>query len=319
MKENIYIIHHTDNDGFCSAALITYIHPDDNIKYFGYSYRENKPFQDFVDEALENANLIYVVDISIGDFESHPYIEKLSKSPKLIWIDHHLTSINSQEKYGYLKEIPGIRRTDRSGAWLCYEWVSEIIKNAIPEEAEFCKSVPEVVKLVDDHDRFEHAMEGSLPFSNGTYMRCSPTDPNWQMWDDLLHNDEKLLEDILREGRVICQYNDMQYQKARRNAGICILEDRRDKDEVKKYLGVIINYVANSLVFGEQLTNGSKVFGIVYYYSYMSKSWMYSIYSADPNFDCSKVAEYFRGGGHKGAAGFSSDELLIKNGILVME
>ena len=80
-----------------------------------------------------------------------------------------------------------------------------------------------------------------------------------------------------------------------------------------------INYVANSLVFGEQLTNGSKVFGIVYYYSYMNKNWLYSIYSADPSFDCSKVAEHFGGGGHKGAAGFSSDELLIKDGVLVIE
>lgn len=306
-QENIYIIHHTDNDGFASAAVIAYVYPDSNINYFGYSYRESKPFQAFVDEALEYADVIYVVDVSIGDFESHPYIQKLSKSSKIIWIDHHLTSINSEERHEYLKEIPGIRRTDRSGAWLCWEWISSLISDPMPE----------VVKLVDDHDRFIHAMEDSLAFSNGTYMRCSPVNPNWQMWRDLLHNDEKLLEEILHDGRVICKYNEMQYESARRNAGICILEDRRD--EVKKYLGVAINYISNSLVFGEQLKNGSRVFGLVYYYNYMSKKWLYSIYSADPNFDCSKIAEHFGGGGHKGAAGFDSDELLIKDGVLVIE
>ena len=38
----------------------------------------------------------------------------------------------------------------------------------------------------------------------------------------------------------------------------------------------------------------------------------YSIFSSNLNVDCSKIAEKYSGGGHKGAAGFSSDELLFK-------
>ena len=34
-----------------------------------------------------------------------------------------------------------------------------------------------------------------------------------------------------------------------------------------------------------------------------------SIYSVKEDFDCSKFAEKFGGGGHKGAAGFSLDKL----------
>lgn len=37
-----------------------------------------------------------------------------------------------------------------------------------------------------------------------------------------------------------------------------------------------------------------------------------AIYSSNKEIDCSKIAESFGGGGHKGAAGFSSDELLFK-------
>jgi len=43
------------------------------------------------------------------------------------------------------------------------------------------------------------------------------------------------------------------------------------------------------------------------------KKYSYSIFSSNPNIDCSKIAESYGGGGHKGAAGFSSDELLFRN------
>lgn len=310
MEKNIYVIHHTDNDGFCAAAVIADMHGIDRIKFCPYAYRETKNFKEFVDEALENASRIYVVDVAIEDPENYPYMDKISRSPKTVWIDHHETSLRSEDTYPHLRDIPGIRRTDRSAAWLCWEY---------RESTGYSGPMPEVVKLVDDHDRFIHNMEDSLAFANGTFMRCNSTDPNWEMWISLIYEDTYLMEDILHDGRVICQYNEMIYAKSRRGAGICILEDRRE-GETKKYLGVCINDNVNSLVFGDQLIGPkAKVFGVTYYFNHYSNKWMYSVYSSNPSFNCAEVAEFFGGGGHKGAAGFSSDELLIHNGTIIIE
>ena len=63
---------------------------------------------------------------------------------------------------------------------------------------------------------------------------------------------------------------------------------------------------------------GSQIFGnkihdydLVCIFSYNGTKYSYSIYSAKDNVNCSKIAENFGGGGHKGASGFSSDKIVF--------
>ena len=46
-------------------------------------------------------------------------------------------------------------------------------------------------------------------------------------------------------------------------------------------------------------------------FSYNGKSWNYSLRST--KVDCSQIAMKYGGGGHKGASGFSTDELIFRN------
>lgn len=108
--ESVTVIHHTDLDGYCSAANVSMIHRRLNsaanlqlptIGYYTYNY---SGFNDLIDRkissdvnifaAKECSRLLYVVDLSLKKGE----LKKLAESglfSKIIWIDHHDTSINS--------------------------------------------------------------------------------------------------------------------------------------------------------------------------------------------------------------------------------
>jgi len=43
-----------------------------------------------------------------------------------------------------------------------------------------------------------------------------------------------------------------------------------------------------------------------YQYSGPLGVWQYSLYSTNPNVHCGEIAQKYGGGGHRGAAGFSS-------------
>ena len=58
-------------------------------------------------------------------------------------------------------------------------------------------------------------------------------------------------------------------------------------------------------------------YGLVIRWSFNGNLFNYSIYSSLEDVDCSAIAKHFdqAGGGHKGAAGFTSDKLLFKDGF----
>lgn len=301
--KKIYIIHHTDNDGYCSAAIVRHFKNNGctEFKMYAYAYKPCREFFKFASEACELADQIFLVDISIDDFENRPVFKMLAKSGKLTWIDHHVTSLKSKETYPELSNIPGKISIERSAAWLCWEYFSPY-------------KMPEVVELVDDHDRYIHALPQSINFMNGTFMRCSATDPNWDMWEKLLNNDSHEMEDILHDGTVITEYNKMTYARALKARSECFIFIYND-DNTEAYRGIALNYIGPSFVFDDIIRDVDDVnFAIMYHYDGTSDKWLYSIYSQNDFVHCNEIAEKFGGGGHKGAAGFSSKEnVLIMN------
>ena len=72
---------------------------------------------------------------------------------------------------------------------------------------------------------------------------------------------------------------------------------------------------ANSKFFGNRIS----CYDAVVTQCFDGDKWNFSIYSEDEDFDCSLVARYFGGGGHKGAAGFTSKNPFTKSIILMRE
>ena len=79
-----------------------------------------------------------------------------------------------------------------------------------------------------------------------------------------------------------------------------------DKDVTfngKHYHCIVANSDGNSLVFGDKLANYD--FGVLWRFN--GKDYIYTLYTVNPNIDCSEIATYMGGGGHRGAAGFTTN------------
>lgn len=68
-----------------------------------------------------------------------------------------------------------------------------------------------------------------------------------------------------------------------------------------------LNAKGNSLTFGHKI----KEYPICVTFIFDGEVYNYSVYSADESISCKEIAERHGGGGHKGAAGFSSADLLV--------
>lgn len=316
----IYCIHHNDNDGLCSAAIVKRMYKDDEIFFKSYNYNYDNDFIDFIAEAIVEADIIYIVDISLNGLDE--YFGSIINSDKTVWIDHHATSIALEKKNPNLKKIKGFRSVKWSGAYLTYLW---FIKNTMPSTMEHCgtdietgdydKIIPYVVKLVDDHDRFIHKYHESIDFLNGSQLYEGHDDPTSVFWDAVLGADTLVLDDAICRGNDITKYNHNRNEDIVKKAGtIRIVEEDKATGTSHVYEGLGINYISNSLIFGDKFS--SITFGLVYHYDASQSMWKYSIYSSDSDFSCNSIAEFFGGGGHKGAAGFSTKELVIKNGTI---
>ena len=67
-----------------------------------------------------------------------------------------------------------------------------------------------------------------------------------------------------------------------------------------------INQKDNSEIFADKRT----MYPLCVIFQTDGKRWYYTVYSSDPHIDCSLIAARYGGGGHKGAAGFVTKELL---------
>jgi oligoribonuclease NrnB/cAMP/cGMP phosphodiesterase (DHH superfamily) len=174
---------------------------------------------------------------------------------------------------------------------------------------------PEFIKLISDYDTFSRKM---LPVSDyfklGYDANFNGYVPTFLLLLDLLMESKlpKMVEEknekynefkmkkLIDEGKVIKSYVDSENYSYCRTFSYEALIDG--------YVGLVINKRSNSWVFGD-LYNKYK---IVCTWVFDGKLYHYSLFSADESVDCAKIAELYGGGGHKGAAGFISNELIYK-------
>ena len=64
----------------------------------------------------------------------------------------------------------------------------------------------------------------------------------------------------------------------------------------------------NSRIFGDKFNQ----YPLCIVWAFDGKRYQYSLFSTDKNVNCAKLVEKYGGGGHVGAAGFSSDKLVVK-------
>lgn len=279
--------HISDMDGWCSAAIVAmYTGNYDKENYIGIDYNNHK-IESIDIDSIKN-EVIYIVDLSFTE-RNIDILRKLNENNEVIWIDHHDASMEINDMYDDIRNIKGIRSKSHSGAYFTWLFLMREYR------------VPSAVKYVSDWDCFHLKFHDIFAFKYGVDSIAQFKNPlSWQ-WKDLINGTTAVnVDKLIYRGKTIEQYVNIE------NEAYC--KSNVFESEIDGNKCAVLN----------KLGNGKLLFGDLYYkYPYVStfiydgEKYKYSLYTHDPEkYDCNSIAKKFGGGGHKGAAGFSSKELI---------
>jgi uncharacterized protein len=278
--------YHNDMDGRCAASIVA----DYTTNYHLADYIEvdyTKPLSTDIIELNED---VYIVDYSFKDNTVYQLQEILAKTKNVIWIDHHTSSLNLIKQMPELNNIKGLIRDKISGAALTYMY---LYKRAFDD-------LPKYIKLVSDYDCWQYCFGDET-----TYFKLGLETYNFNALDDVwikLFNStySYKTEEIIEIGELIKNYIDKDNEYYLSHFGY--------ESELDGYKCYVVNKKSNSWIFGNKYNE----YPFVVVYVFDGNQYTYSLFSSNKDIDCSKIAEKLGGGGHKGAAGFCSKELLLK-------
>lgn len=272
-NERLLVLYHANcSDGFCAAWIAQKAHP--NAECIAVNYGEAPP--DVTDR-----------DVIILDF-SYPrnvLLEMQSKSSILNVLDHHKTAE---------KELEGLRfcifSSHMSGAAMAWKWFFPYTP------------LPLLVEYVQDRDLWKFELPHSKAINAA--IRSYPLD--FQIWENLFLREfqgslgefqDSFVTLLANEGEAILR---MEQQIIELQAKKAVKISLADKREIFS-----CNATAHISELGSLLAK-DRPFSAIYYIDENGK-YKYSLRSSDAGEDVSIIAKHFGGGGHRNAAGFTSN------------
>ena len=272
--------HSADFDGKCSGAIIN--HFIKGVEFYPINYGEDFPWDD-----IEADDIIFMVDFCLQPFDQMIKLLNRVGFANLTWIDHHITAINDYEQSGVL--INGKRDVDKAGCELTWEWFNG-------EE----RDMPEFIRLLGRYDIWDHSNPRTLPFQYGMG-GFDNTEPDAIVWKQLFHGQLDTL-DICNTG------GDIQRYIKNENKMYCNAAFETELDGLKC---IALNRMFTGSLLFESIWDSTK-YDAMLVFGWRNGMWTVSLYTDKEGVDVSKTCKKFGGGGHKGAAGFSCDELPFK-------
>lgn len=275
--------YHGDADGITAGFWVSYFTKNTNANdYIEINYDKVFPF-DLIGKDEE----VYIVDYSIPPTE----MEKLlGITNNVIWIDHHKTAI---EKYkDFTREIKGLRYDGVAGCVLTWMW----FKGYIEPSAELECEVPTFTRYIGDYDvwAFRYGVDTKWFHTAFNAKNYTPTDPRMK---NLLFS--YTVEQMCLDGGVMESYKNGWSKDYCKAFGF-----ERDFEGHAAY-------VLNLGLAGADSFAGIDVdkYDLLISCVYDGQKWKYSLRSS--KIDVSEIAKKYGGGGHRGAAGFISEEFLF--------
>lgn len=303
MKTTV-IFHSADFDGIFCREIAKKFLGTENVDYIGWNFGDPKI-------PMPPDGIVYIMDLS-PECLDWPFATGLGKE-RMIWIDHHKTSI---EKFP--QDIPGYRIDGVAACRLGWQWFNWP-KNALhppairdvglslPEKRHFVDrevSEPLAVRLAGEYDIWRKDDPRAERLQYG--LRCVELDDRW--WDALMRPDE---DEVARYGlKVLLEKGEAAQEYAKRvDASICKSRTWLMEWEGLKFL-CVNSARFNSLFFAAKdvpETGHDALLG----FCYDGKCWTVSLYHAKhrTDLDLSEIAKKHSGGGHKGACGFTCKTL----------
>lgn len=291
MKIGIY--HSKDLDGHCSAAVMKLKYP--NIELIGYDYADDiNEFWKYFKSAYKDVKieLIIIADVCLPNmFQMGELSEQCEE---MIWIDHHKSQIEEKEKF---EEQYGevtwkcYLEVGKSACELCYEYF-------FPEN-----KLPTTVFLLGKYDTWRKQKEKGYTWEDAyNYQMGMRISENYSINRIIEEITNGNFESISNIGKSI-----KSYQKQFNSS----LVGKNAFEKIFKGNKAIVcnSGVSNSALF-DSIWDEER-YDVMMRYLFDGNKYNFSIYSTKKNIDCSILAKSMGGGGHKGAAGFSSDTIEI--------
>lgn len=288
------IFYHDDNDGKV-AAHIVYLWAKNLMEeeinktdFFPVNYGDKIPDAKYV----EKGETVFIVDYSFTE-ATYDNLSAIAfkANGNVFWYDHHKTSLEIKDyvvNHHVCKDV--VIDMNRSGSLIAYD---QLIKGTEIDN----NDIMNVVRLVDDHDRWIHNDPNSMLFNNGSILY--PNGPT----DDIWHSNP---DDVVKIGKVVKKYRDINANKIAHASKYFV--------KINDKICIVLNTpIKSSQEFGDLYEK----YKFAIRWSFDGVNYEYSVYSSLEGIDCAAIAKHFdkTGGGHRGAAGFRSNKLEFKQGF----
>lgn len=298
MSKVLSIYHASDLDGGMSGAIVGYWAQKlgHEITYKPYNYGYPIAPEDFKDY-----DIIFATDVSFH--ETDPWVYDFL-GEKLVWIDHHKSAIEFKERnLEAFKRIQGVQKIGKGACELTWEYLFP--DNKTPKLVQYLSSYD-----VWDKNRFPWTITEQIQYGTRQEYGISPKDLcNYLKMIELGLTD--YLEELRLKGESILGYIEKNLTGKLKNYGSFIPEFKIEG--IGTYRVMALNTNEFSSKSFEGLYNPD-FYDIMMPYCICPREKepgkfdiRVSMYTENPDIDVSKIAEVFKGGGHKGAAGFTID------------
>ena len=294
------VIHHSaDYDGiFCREIARQFLPEADLIGW------------DFGDRALPipSEGPIYVLDLPVDAIFGMKFGEEghLPWLERVVWIDHHGSSIRSHNR-----TIAGYRIDGVSACRLAWQWFTHDIANRVmgdsaylPQKQEYLNRAvnePAAVRLAGEYDVWDKRDPRAEAFQYGLRSRELAAED----WAELLSMDigGSLVDELVETGQKLQAY------QQRVDAGIVKYRSFTMKWQGLRFIA-LNTARCNSLTFAA-LDVPEVDHDALMGFFFDGKQWKVSLYHARhrKDIDLAAIAVQFGGGGHKGACGFTCRQL----------
>lgn len=317
----LVIYHANCTDGF-GAAFAAWLKLGDEAEYLPMNYGEVKTPADFdmkVSLAAKD-NEIYILDFS---FPREVMDALFQHAERVVWLDHHKTAFEMWDVGPWCKEgtfwddRPWFKHyvrldNNKSGALLAWEYFHPGTE------------VPKLIQHIDDRDRWQFKMDGSKEFHAALVSYKPWSFEQWkreflpaEMGKSGLSFEQTAKYSLLqKEGAAVLRAHNQNVQATLKQMKECEVfkwapfanAPGRVVDGFTRYSlsGLAANapaFLASDL--GHELANKSGTFGLVW--SMAGDGQVHCSLRSNGDYDVSAIAAAFGGGGHRNAAGFSTD------------
>jgi len=319
----LVIYHANCTDGF-GAAFAAWLNLGNEAEYLPMDYGKNF-LTEYAGSTINRE--IYILDFSFPR-EQMDWLFQHAK--RVVWLDHHKTAFEmwcgGYRKGDRFQAIPLggadplkhyiVLDDNFSGAYLAWEYFH-------PDT-----EVPMLIQHIDDRDRWQFKLDGSkeLHAALASYQPWT-----FEQWWRLFYDKPGLgtykRADLIQEGTAILRAHNQHVQSALKQARLCQIvkpEKQRGRHVERpwshrvsgpNHLGYfdeayVSGLAANAPAFlasdlGHELANKSGTFGLVW--SMAGDGQVHCSLRSNGEYDVSAIAKAFGGGGHRNAAGFSTD------------